>query len=276
MTLFNACRDFSTWVCKHYAQDHAKGLIHLSALGWLFSSLAQIGMIKTNKDISPEKKKFLIPQEMADCALNVSLLYTICEAVKKYADGFIENGKYYTPLTQEIVKEIQPTTNATNSFVKGICDDLYSRKLIDAKNSKQQVSDFYNGLIKFMESFGNADITRDTDFETLKKFKGVIKDIEKYKLYDNRNALIQQLKKGQTEFTGYKGGVGTIAVILASVLASSIITPIVRNEIANKSQKKAIKKELPKKELSKKELISNYNWAMSQISPDSPFIQMKI
>ena len=38
-------------VWGQYGDDVGKSLIHLGAVGWFFSAVAQIGMIATNKDI---------------------------------------------------------------------------------------------------------------------------------------------------------------------------------------------------------------------------------
>ena len=52
-------------VWGQYGDDVGKSLIHLGAVGWFFSAVAQIGMIATNKDIEKKEKKYTF-------AINVS------------------------------------------------------------------------------------------------------------------------------------------------------------------------------------------------------------
>ena len=51
-------------------KDSARMLIYTGAAGWTLSSLAQVCGILFNPEISNEQKSFLIPQELADAAVN--------------------------------------------------------------------------------------------------------------------------------------------------------------------------------------------------------------
>ena len=64
---------FNADVFNKYSVDSGKMLIHMGALGWVFSSLAQIGVVATDKNISKKDKKFLVPQEICDGVTNVGL-----------------------------------------------------------------------------------------------------------------------------------------------------------------------------------------------------------
>lgn len=91
-------------VWGQYGDDVGKSLIHLGAVGWFFSAVAQIGMIATNKDIEKKEKKFLIPQEIADGVINVGLYYSICQAIKYIGDSLAENSVIMTQTTGKTIK----------------------------------------------------------------------------------------------------------------------------------------------------------------------------
>ncbi len=237
MKIIDIGQSFATWVYKKYAQDSAKALLHLGAVGWILSSLAQLFMITTNKDISKEKKKFLIPQEASDGLVNVGLYYTITSAIKYLADNFVEDAKIYTKNTHEIVSKIKANIVSIPSYIGGARDDLKKAGLVTEKEAKKAVSSFYAGLKKYLKTY--KDPIPDESYFT-KCLENSPFDFSKVK---NRKFLLDLLEKGEKEFKGLKTGVGTIATIGASVLASSVITPIVRNKIANKFQDKSLRKE---------------------------------
>jgi hypothetical protein len=60
--------------CRGYSGESI--LIVFGAISWLTAMIAQVLAIKSNKKISEDKKKFLIPQETAD-GLSNTLLYTL-------------------------------------------------------------------------------------------------------------------------------------------------------------------------------------------------------
>lgn len=57
---------FIQYMFDTYSKDGGKLLVHLGALGWVFSSAAQLVVVATDKNIDKNKKKFLLPQEGAD------------------------------------------------------------------------------------------------------------------------------------------------------------------------------------------------------------------
>lgn len=237
MKIIDIGQSFATLVYKKYAQDSAKALLHLGAVGWILSSLAQLFMITTNKDISKEKKKFLIPQEASDGIVNVGLYYTITSAIKHLADNFVEDARIYTQNTYEIVSKLKTGIIAIPAYIGGARDDLQKSRLISAKEAKKAVSSFYTGLKRYIKVYGNKNPAESNFTLSLKDCPFDFSNPEQRKI------LLDLLEKGEKEFKGLKTGVGTIATIGASVLASSVITPIVRNKIANRFQDKSLRKE---------------------------------
>ncbi len=74
---------FLTGLLKISEKDASKMLIWTGVAGWTLSSLAQVGAVLFNNKISNEKKSFLVPQEMADAAVNIGSFFLITQAAKK-------------------------------------------------------------------------------------------------------------------------------------------------------------------------------------------------
>lgn len=81
------------WFWNKVANDPGKMLMHTGAIGWAASSAAQITGLVFNKKIDKEKKKFLIPQEFADAAVNITLYYLLTLSVKNTVGWLFESGK---------------------------------------------------------------------------------------------------------------------------------------------------------------------------------------
>lgn len=81
------------WVYSHFKKNTAKMLVITGTIGWGLSSLAQIGAVLLNPKISPEQKSFLIPQEMADAAVNIGSFFLITQAAKKFISKMASTGK---------------------------------------------------------------------------------------------------------------------------------------------------------------------------------------
>ena len=71
----NAFQNVLNWVYENFKKDASKMLIWTGVAGWTLSSLAQIGAILFNPNISKEQKSFLIPQELADAAVNIGSFF---------------------------------------------------------------------------------------------------------------------------------------------------------------------------------------------------------
>ena len=74
------------------------------------SSLAQVSAVIFNDKISPEQKTFLIPQEIADAAINILSFYAITSSFKNVASKLVSTGK----ITTKPVKDFL-TKNGVNS-----------------------------------------------------------------------------------------------------------------------------------------------------------------
>ena len=82
------------WVAKNFSKDASKMLIITGVAGWTLSSLAQIFAISVNSKISNEQKSFLIPQELADAAVNIGSFFLITQFAKKTVSKLFSTGKF--------------------------------------------------------------------------------------------------------------------------------------------------------------------------------------
>ena len=67
----NCFQKILNWVYENFKKDASKMLIWTGVAGWTLSSLAQAGAVLFNKEIPKEQKSYLIPQELADAAINI-------------------------------------------------------------------------------------------------------------------------------------------------------------------------------------------------------------
>lgn len=106
--------DFKNVLYKNYGENPGKMLVHTGVLGWILSSLAQVGAVVFNDKISPEQKTFLIPQEIADAAVNILSFYVVTSSVKNLASKLVSTGK----LSTKNIRDFLSKQNIT-SKVKG-------------------------------------------------------------------------------------------------------------------------------------------------------------
>lgn len=198
-----------------YSVDVGKGLIHLGAVGWVLSAVAQVGSVIFNKKIDKKEKQFLIPQEIADGFINVTLFTTICEGFKTLMDNSIECGRFFRKDTHDFIAQFNQTGKGTLEFVKDLLKNPQYIKDVEFKCPKSLVSSFF-------DLFQN------------KHFKQVMRQV-----VDVSDDVVNAASETHA---GWKNGWGTIVTIAASVLAGNIVTPYVRNKVASAIQKRHLKK----------------------------------
>lgn len=198
----------SQYMCDNYSKDSGKLLVHLGALGWVLGSAAQIMAVAGDKNIDKEQKRFLLPQEGADAAVNVAMYYTICEAIKSGADKLVEKGALLTDDVAKAFVAIKPSLN------------------LDYKNWKQLFTkeELKTSLTKLLEKPDNLQLLKGLSLDEKAQAKELIK------------TALEKLE-------GHKDNVGVISAIAASVIACNIVTPYVRNIVASKIQKNMTEKE---------------------------------
>ena len=73
----NLFSNFKNMMYKNYGENPGTMLVHTGVLGWILSAMAQVSAVVFNDKISKEQKSFLIPQEIADAAINIISFYVI-------------------------------------------------------------------------------------------------------------------------------------------------------------------------------------------------------
>ncbi len=200
---------------KLYSKDNGKQLVHTGALGWLFSSLAQVWVVATDKNISKREKKFLVPQEICDGATNVTLYYTISQLIKKGGDLLVDKG-YLT--TDDVVKAIETLSGDKSSLQNGI-NAIKDSCTFSTNAAKKEFT--AKPINYILENFSKLDVYKNLPA-------------------DKQIAVKEAIESAVPKFAGFKNGIGVIAAIGASILACNLITPVVRNKMAGMYQQKYI------------------------------------
>jgi len=237
-----------------YSDDVGKSLIHLGAAGWFFSALAQIVMISTNDNINKKQKKFLIPQEISDGIINVGLYYTICQGIKNLGDSLVENGQILTNDTASFIKKIiGKNTNNLVSDVKRISDAIKDSGLVKSKKGCN-ITNLLTGVVNYVKG---VDVVAIKNFDEL--LPTVAQNIKNNFVNAENNNYVESLNILLKNFNKFKNGIGVLTAVFASVLACSVITPVLRNASGNYFQKKLVKDKsiVPKNCLIYKQPISN-------------------
>ena len=88
-----------------FKKDSSRMLIYTGAAGWTLSSLAQVCGILFNPEISNEKKSFLVPQELADAAVNILSFILITQSVRSVASKLFSTGKFAPAQVRKYIKD---------------------------------------------------------------------------------------------------------------------------------------------------------------------------
>ncbi len=206
-------KNLLTKIWNGYSHDPGRALIHTGALGWILCSDAQVTVIATDKKINKKEKRFLLPQEIFDGLTNVFLYYTISAGIKKSGDRLIAKGKLMTDEMADVIMKLKPESTTIKVAVDGLTESLLHKKKITPKEAKKPIWAIIN-------NYKNTEIY-NTKWDNAKR---TIFDTKMYNAKINLNS--------------FKSGLSVVTAVIASVIASNIITPIVRNKIASVYQQK--------------------------------------
>lgn len=90
-------------IYEKYGRESGKMLVHAGLITWITAAVSQVVAVALNDKVPPEQKKFLIPQEIADGALNVLTFYCITNTVKNVAGRLVSTGKWSTKGIRDFV-----------------------------------------------------------------------------------------------------------------------------------------------------------------------------
>lgn len=202
MSLLNK---FTETMYKSYSKDGGKLLVHMGAASWIFGAVAQIGSVIGDKKIDKRQKKFLLPQEAADAAVNVGLFYSVCELIKRGGDYLVEKGSFLTDDIAKALTKINPANNPALNMKDW-------KKVFTAAELK-------GNLTKLLENAKNLTVIKNAPAS-------------------EQATLLKAAEAALEKIEAHKNNVGIVTSIAASILACNILTPIARNWLASKMQKK--------------------------------------
>lgn len=144
----NLFSKFKTALYKNYGENPGSMLVHTGVLGWILSSLAQVSAVVFNDKISKEQKSFLIPQEIADAAVNIASFYIITSSLKRLASKLVSTGKLTTKPIKEFLKR--------NNLQDKIGDVNFNiESLENFKTIKGEYKPFKNGVDVIASTIGS-------------------------------------------------------------------------------------------------------------------------
>lgn len=94
------------YLFRQFSTNPGKFVVVATALSYASASIAQSLAIACNKKIPDKQKKFLIPQELIDGAVNVITSVLIIGAIGKYAGKLIETGKWTNHDIKRLVAQL--------------------------------------------------------------------------------------------------------------------------------------------------------------------------
>lgn len=83
----------NNWISKNFGENPGKMLTWTGVIGWFLSSMAQVAAIAINDKIPKEQKLFLIPQELADAAVNITSFFLITKSFCSLTKNLVKHGK---------------------------------------------------------------------------------------------------------------------------------------------------------------------------------------
>lgn len=205
----NVFEKLKTSMFKTYSHDAGKMLLHTGTIGWILSAAAQIFGIVNNDKVSKEQKKFLIPQEMADAAVNILAFYMVTNSIQNIAKKLASSGKLITPA----IKEFCIKNGIKFEKIKGEETPNIGKMIID------EVKDF--------ESTLKVNEKEILQIDSLKTDK-LKKEINKFNEFYDKT------------YEPFEGGLKVIGNLLGAIISCNIITPILRNKFAAAKQKQSI------------------------------------
>lgn len=143
-------------IAKHFSEDLSKMLIVTGVIGWLTSSLAQMGGILFNKEISSEQKSFLLPQEFTDALFNIGSFFVITQVTKKSVSKLFTTGKFSPKCVREYLNKKNYSTKIGKLDFN--IDDVIASAPIKIKKSYSASKNFYTTLATVIAGIFSSNI----------------------------------------------------------------------------------------------------------------------
>lgn len=149
--LVNMFDNFKKMLYNGYGNEPAKMLVHTGTLGWVLSSLAQVGAVVFNEKIPKEQKAFLVPQEIADAAVNILSFYAITNSLKVLSAKLVSSGKLITPNVKKVLISLKEKGDIKK--ISGF--DVNIDKIPFASKVKTEYDEFKAGVTVVSSTLGS-------------------------------------------------------------------------------------------------------------------------
>lgn len=197
-----------TYLFKQYSGDAGKMLLHTGTAAWIFSAMAQIAAIVWNDKVSKDQKKFMIPQEFADAAINIASFYLVTNSVQNLTKKLASSGKIITPAIKKFCEKHKIAIGKDANIGKAILDKVKNLETTIGIGKER----------KILTNSANVEKTFNAEISELNNF------------YDK-------------QYAPFESGLKVVGNVIGAVVSSNIITPILRNPIAAYKQKQDLERE---------------------------------
>jgi hypothetical protein len=202
MNMLSLAKRSANYVYENMTKNPGNMLLLTGTFGWILSSLAQVTAVVINKKIPKEQKKFLIPQEMADAAVNIASFFIITKAFTRLGEGLVQSGKLLTPKIR-------------GHLAKYKLDSFVGQKITE--NNLKNMPEILKGQ-KTGDMFNISKLSMITDRSDKANFK----------------------TEFSNDYFDFSDGMSFISSMVGSIISCNIVTPILRNKFAANRQKHAI------------------------------------
>ncbi len=137
-----------TYLYKNYGENPGTMLVHTGVLGWILSAMAQVTAVLINDKISKKEKSFLIPQEIADAAINILSFYIVTSSFKNLASKLVSTGKIST---KNIIKHIEQKGVNLKDYIGKLDSNIAN----DFPELKGEYKSFKNGVDVVASTIGS-------------------------------------------------------------------------------------------------------------------------
>lgn len=238
----------SNFIFKRSA-DTAFVLLVLNAISTITSHLAQIGGLKKNKR---ENSDYLINQEWQE--LGLDMVFTIIPPfiLNNFLMKKLDSGEWTTRSAREkLIRTIAPTVGVgqddlyntqhinsfretAGSFIAGVLDKIENKLLNDREHPQ-----FIDDAIAFARRNRFIRVIDPNRQVPLAGMENIATEFDEI-----RGKAFQGFHNGSAydEICGQRNGILVLAAITYTVIASAVITPIIKNKLSNRSYKKHIEK----------------------------------
>lgn len=139
MSFTSKLNNAATFIYNRFANKPGDLLLYTGTLGWMLSSAGQIFGVAINNKVSKEQKRFLIPQEIADAAINIFSFFVITKSVTAFGEHLTKSGRIASKELRNRLKKInKDILVCTKGF--NITDLDQMKELIEDPTSKEMIA----------------------------------------------------------------------------------------------------------------------------------------